>query len=303
MKRSYHIYAAVTTTCWALSNALTGIAMESFSTFSLAFWRYAVAAVCLTAVLLFRKVRIPELRDIPLFFLCGGLGFLLYTVCFNLGCRESTAAVSSTIIASVPLLTAAAAAFLLKEKLKREQWGAIFIAFAGVLILVLDTDSMELAPGTVWLLAAAVFLSAYNLLQRRITKRYTAIQTSAYSILCGFFLLCFFGPQAVAEMPYASPGAWNCVILMGVFSSAAAYVCWAKAFSLAPNASSVTNYMFLTPFVAVLLGFFISGEVPDLCIVLGGTVILSGLFLFQKAAATDREDSGEQHHSDMRKEQ
>ena len=284
MKRSYHIYAAFTTTCWALSNALTGIAMESFSTFSLAFWRYAVAAVCLTAVLLFGKIRIPELKDIPVFFLSGGLGFLLYTVCFNLGCRETTAAVSSTIIASVPLLTASAAAFLLKEKLKREQWGAVFLAFIGVLSLVFDMNSMNLDKGTIWLLASAVFLSAYNLLQRKLTKKYTAIQTSAYSILCGFLLLCFFGPQAVEEMPYASLEAWGCVILMGMFSSAVAYVCWAKAFSLAPNTSSVTNYMFLTPFAATLLGFFIPGEVPDLRIVLGGTVILSGLFLFQKGA-------------------
>ena len=141
-----------------------------------------------------------------------------------------------------------------------------------------------MTPGTAWLLAATVFLSAYNLIQRRLTKKYTAIQTSAYSILCGFFLLCFFEPQAAAEMPDASVKGWICVLIMGVFSSAAAYVCWAKAFSLAPNATSVTNYMFLTPFAAALLGFFISGEVPDLRIVLGGAVILSGLFLFQKMA-------------------
>ena len=285
MKKSYHIYAVITTTCWALSNALTGTAMESFSTFSLAFWRYAVAAVCLTAVLLIRKIRIPEWRDIPVFFLCGGLGFLLYTICFNLGCRDTTAAVSSTIIASVPLLTAAAAAVLLKEKLRRGQWAAVLLAFTGVLILVFEPGSAEMAPGTSWLLAAAVFLSAYNLLQRRLTGKYTAIQTSAYSILCGFMLLCLFAPQAVTEMPGASVGAWICVAVMGVFSSAAAYVCWAKAFSLAPNASSVTNYMFLTPFVAALLGFVISGEVPDLRVVFGGMVILFGLLLFQKSAA------------------
>lgn len=281
-KIPYHVYAAVTTTCWAFSNALTGIAMESFSTFSLAFWRYAIAAVCMAAVIAAKRLKQPRVKDVPMFFACGGLGFFLYTICFNLGCRDTTAAVSSTIIAAVPLLTAAAARVFLKEKLAGLQWIGIFTAFTGVVLLVFEPESLSFAPGTLWLLAAALFLSAYNLLQRKLTVNYSALQTSAYSILCGFILLTVFSPGAVRQVSGTGVKVWICVGIMGVFSSAVAYVCWAKAFCIAPSASSVSNYMFLTPFVAAILGFFLSGEVLDGKIAAGGAVILTGLLIFQR---------------------
>ena len=280
--QSYHVYAVLTTTFWAFSNALTGIAMQSFSTLALTYWRYAIAAVCLLAVILVKKIRMPERRDIPIFFFCGALGFFLYTVFFNLGCRNTTAAVSSTIIATVPMITATAAGIFMKEKLCRGQWGGIFLAFAGVLILVFRPESLKFVPGTGWLVIAAFFLSAYNLLQRKITDKYSALQTSAYSILSGFLLLCVFAPTAWEQAEQAPVRAWICVAIMGIFSSATAYVCWAKAFSIAPKISSVTNYMFLTPFVAAILGFFISGELLTVRNALGGMVILAGLLLFQK---------------------
>ena len=77
-------------------------------------------------------------------------------------------------------------------------------------------------------------------------------------------------------------------MLLGVFSSAVAYVSWAKAFSIAPNTSSVSNYMFVTPFLATLLGFFISGELPTGRTLLGGAIILSGMFFFQRLRKKDK---------------
>ena len=38
--------------------------------------------------------------------------------------------------------------------------------------------------------------------------------------------------------------------------------------------------MFVTPFLASLLGFLLAGEVPDKATLVGGAVILAGLLLF-----------------------
>lgn len=70
------------------------------------------------------------------------------------------------------------------------------------------------------------------------------------------------------------------ILSLGVLSSALAYCAWAKAFSLAKNTSSVSNYMFLTPFITTLLGLLLAGEGVEAPTVIGGLIIISGLLLF-----------------------
>lgn len=40
--------------------------------------------------------------------------------------------------------------------------------------------------------------------------------------------------------------------------------------------------MFVTPFLTTILGFIMMGEVPDKATLLGGIIILTGLFMFNK---------------------
>ena len=44
--------------------------------------------------------------------------------------------------------------------------------------------------------------------------------------------------------------------------------------------ASVSNYMFLTPFITILLGFSIINEKPDEGTILGGIIILTGFALY-----------------------
>ena len=110
--------------------------------------------------------------------------------------QERTSAVSSTIIAAVPLFTAILSEILLQEKIMRVQWNGIILAFTGVLILVFEPGKMEITLGNTMASGrAAVILSFYNLVQRKLTQRYTALQVSVYSIFCGFLFLCIFAPK------------------------------------------------------------------------------------------------------------
>ena len=70
------------------------------------------------------------------------------------------------------------------------------------------------------------------------------------------------------------------MLVLGIGSSAIAYVSWAKAFSKAKKTSQVSNYMFVTPFLTSILGFLLAGEVPDQATLIGGAIILLGVLLF-----------------------
>lgn len=114
-------------------------------------------------------------------------------------------------------------------------------------------------------------------------KKYTPLQSIAYSIFIGTILLMIFAPKAALQVSTAPFLQIVTVIILGAFPSVIGYILWSKALSAAKTTSIVTNYMFLTPFLSTLLGYIIMRETPDLGMVAGGAVILAGLFLFTAA--------------------
>ncbi|MDR0906771.1 MAG: DMT family transporter [Oscillospiraceae bacterium] len=280
IRDSFHPYAIITILFWSLAYVFTRLALQYFSAFPLGFLRYLIASVTLIIVALAARMKPPKRADIPWFLAAGVFGFFLYMLAFNKGTETVTAATGSVIIATVPVVTALLARVIYREKLSRVKWLATAVEFSGVVVLTLLDGTLTVNAGLLCLFGAAIALSAYNLLQRRLTKTYSALQTSAFSIFAGTLMLAIFLPASVAEVRTAPPVQWFYVAVLGVFSSAVAYAAWSQAFAKAANTSSVSNYMFVTPFLTSLLGFLIAGETPALSTVAGGAIILFGLLVF-----------------------
>ena len=279
-KDSFHPYAAITIVFWSLAYVFTRLALQVFSTFSLGFLRYLIASAALIVIALVTRMKPPHVRDLPLFALSGAIGFFLYMICFNQGQSTVTAATGSVVIATVPVITALFARFLYGEQLRPLQWAAIAVEFMGVAVLTLLNSSLSLNSGLFWLILAALELSGYNLIQRKLTKRYTALQASTFSIFFGTLLLAVFSSAALREVAHAPAIQFVYLGVLGIGSSAIAYVSWAKAFSKAKQTSQVSNYMFITPFLTSIFGFLFAGEIPDTATVIGGGIILLGVLLF-----------------------
>ncbi len=279
-KNSFHPYALITVLFWSLSYVFTRLALGSFSAFSIGFLRYFFASVVLLIAAASTKMKRPARKDLPWFAAAGALGFFLYMITFNQGLITVTASTGSVVIATVPVMTALFALFIYKEDLRLHQWIAILIEFIGVAVLTLMNSIFSVNIGLLWLFGAAISLSLYNLIQRKLTKTYTALQASTYSIFFGTLMLMIFLPETLGEIPGARGLHIFYVAVMGVLSSAAAYAAWAKAFSKAKKTSQVSNYMFVTPFATTLLGFLMAGEIPDRATLLGGSIILLGMLVF-----------------------
>lgn len=279
-RNSFHPYAAVTILFWSFAYVLSRLTLQYFSAFSLGFLRYLIASCALALIALGTKMKLPRLADLPWMIAAGAAGFFLYMITYNQGQAMATASTASVVIATVPVITALFARILCREKLRVYQWAAMAVEFTGVVVLTALNGIVSVNTGLIWLLMASICLSAYNLLQRKLVQAYTAFQSAAYSIFTGTLMLAVFAPVAVREAIAAPAVQLVYLALLGVFCSAIAYASWTKAFSLAKQTSQVSNYMFITPFLASILGFLIMGEVPDLATLLGGGIILLGVFLF-----------------------
>lgn len=281
-RRSYHLYAMITILCWAMAFVYTKLAIARFSPLSLGFLRFLVASFFLILVNLYLKIKPPKLKDLPWFALSGAVGFYFHMLFFNIGTGYVTSATSSVIISTIPIITALMAVIIYREWLRPYQWAAVVIEFSGIMFLTLMEGSLSANTGILWLLATALVVSLYNLIQRRLTQHYSALQVSSYSIFIGTAMLALSAPEALSEVQSAPLSQLFNLFMLGVFSSTIAYVSWTKAFSLAEKTSQVSNYMFATPLVTTALAFMIAGEIPGWSTVLGGVIIILGLVLFNK---------------------
>jgi Predicted permease, DMT superfamily len=260
----------------------TPVSLQYFSAASLGLLRCGIAATCLLGVMLVRNVPPPPLRALPVFILSGATGFTLYIITFNTGAALLNATTSCVVIAASPIITALLAIPVFRERLALKQWAAIALAFGGILIMFLYEGTFSTSTGLTWMLAASLLISLYNILQRRLAQRFNSLQITAYSFCTGSVLLLFALPEAAAQAADAPPLQILMVCFLGVFPSAAAYMLWARALALAPATSQVTNFMFLTPFLALMLDYAVTGMVPDAATCVGGGVIVSALVFFTR---------------------
>ncbi len=279
--RAYMIYALITVFIWSTAFLFTQYAQESFSSQSIGFLRYLAASVALIVIMAVKKTGLPKLKDVPKFLMAGFVGFALYVTAFNKSVETINGATCSVIGQFIPILTAVFSCVILHEKISLKGWLCIALAFAGILVLTLWNGALSIRPGVLWMLAASVALSTYNLLQRMFVKDYTPFQVTAYCILGGTLFLFFFLPGTIPEIAGASLVSWGAVVYLGLFGGALAYVFWAKAFSMADRTSDVSNFMFATPLITSLVGFVAKGEVPGPETVIGGILIIGGMILFQ----------------------
>lgn len=245
-KQMYQPYALATVFCWALAFVFTRMTLSYFSAASLGFLRYMTASAALVVIAIVRRMKPPRLADLPMFFVSGFFGFFLYMIVFNKGLSSVPAATASVVNATVPMVTALIASVVYREKVRGFQWAAVAVELIGVVILTAMSGGLTQSGGLVWLFFAALSLSIYNILQRRLTKKYTAMQASAYSIFAGTLMLAIFSPAAFRELSTAPAIQYVYVLLLGVFPSAVAYVSWSVAFSKAERTSQVSNYTVLT---------------------------------------------------------
>lgn len=257
--------------------------MKYYSPESIGVIRYLIASIFFIILGSIKRIGFPEIRDIPKFVFSGVLGFTMYMITFNQASLSLTSATGSIIIATAPVITAILALILFKERIKTLGWVAIIVEFAGIIVLTLGGGTLSFNSGILWMFIAAICISSYNLFQRVFVKKYSAIQSTAYSVFAGTICLLIYLPKASIQIVSVSARHFLVLCFLGIFPSALAYLWWAKALMMANKISDVTNFMFVTPFLAALMGFYIMDEIPTISTCIGGLMIIAGLILFKKA--------------------
>jgi len=252
--------------------------------FTLAALRFCVALAILLPTLSRSRLSSDELRQLPWRTLAtlGFTGVALYFGFQNLGLARTSATEAGLISGSVPAVTAALSALVLRERLPIPRILGIAGSMAGVAVMILGSSPSgggSLA-GDLLMLVSAVAWAIYTLTNKEIGGKvpdgFLLVSTIAFGAL-------FLAPAAVFEVATAGFGpisldGWLSVLFLGLGGSAAAFFCWNAALRRL-DASEASTYINLVPLVTVLSAALMLGERPAPSQLLGGALVIAGVYL------------------------
>jgi drug/metabolite transporter (DMT)-like permease len=271
---------------WGTNYAATKFAALSMPPLSIVAVRFAVGGLLMYCVL---RVLEPESslgrEDLLPMLGLGCLGVALGQTSFTFGVSMTTAANTGLIFATAPVWGLLLGLVL---ELERPSFGGVAgvgLSILGVGLVFREELGAEGASpvGDGLVLLAAMGFGAYTVLSMRMLGRHSPLAVATYPILFG-------GPLAlVASVPFfaglewegVGGGAWAAVAFSAVFATAFAFSAWQKGVSRI-GANRVLVYQYLITLTGVASGIVFFGEGLGIDKIVGGAVILLGVYLARR---------------------
>ncbi|MGW2788610.1 DMT family transporter [Streptomyces sp. NPDC001251] len=274
--------AAVATVVWSGSFVASRALHESVPPIQAAFWRWliAIAAVAPFAIRETWRQRALIRSHLGYLTVASLLGITVYNTLVNQAGTSTSAGNMGMIMAASPVLMA------VHERLTGGRLGArrtigLLVAVAGVLLLVSKGSlTLDLAPGDLWMVAAALSFASYSVLLRRRPAELGSLTFLLSTFVLGALMLApaygvSLAVQGGFEVRAATVGP---LLYVGVLSSAVAFFAWNKAISLIGAAHAGVVY-YLQPVCVALLSYPLLGEAMGpaqlvcMALILGGVVL------------------------------
>lgn len=285
-----YIEALAAMIMWGASFVASKVALQELSPATLVWLRFLMGMVVLgTAVILRKQFTFPTKKEWAYFALLGFLGITLHQWLQSNALQTSEASTSAWIVSTSPVFMALLGWLLLKEELGWVKTLGILLAFAGVLVVVSKGDFGSIsigkfgAPGDKLIMISSVSWAVFSALSRRGLKAYPASLMMFYVMVFGwlFTSILFLRAETFLEIGNLTFNGWKGVAFLGIFCSGLAYIAWYDALKALTTAQAGA-FLYIEPPVSVVVAFFILGEAITLASLIGGAIILWGVWLVNR---------------------
>lgn len=282
----YYVYIVLSMLFWGMSFIWSKIALNEFEPITLIFFRLVLSAIVLTLIVrLSRNTEKIAKADRKWFLLLALAEPFFYFLGENFGLQYVSPAVTSAIIATIPLVTPLVAFLFLRERIDKYTITGIFISFAGIIYMLVNRDlSLNASPKGIALLFLAVFSAvAYTFFIRKLANKYKAITILLWQNIIGaIYFLPFFMAFDFAQVLTIRPSTSSvmAIVQLSIFASGLAF--WLFIIVVAKlgmvKANIFTN---LIPVFTAVFAYFIIGELITLQKVTGIILVITGIVVSQ----------------------
>jgi drug/metabolite transporter (DMT)-like permease len=262
-------------------------AVGQWSPLTYSVWRNWLGVIVLLAFVKRTEgsVRI-ERRDFPLVACSALIGIVINQLGFMYATTYTTATTISLVLASIPAFAAVSSSVLGHERISSRHWAGIGVAAIGT-VLVLEggpghLDLTSLRGDLLALLAAATW-GVYSALAKPLFARYSPNRASTIVLCAAVPMLTVVGLPQVVHQDYGAItlGGWGALIFSVFFGLVFTNILWFGAIHRG-GAARATAVMPIQPFLGALFAFVLLDERVTLAQVVGGLVIVLGIWLTRR---------------------
>jgi drug/metabolite transporter (DMT)-like permease len=215
----------------------------------------------------------------------GLVGVALNNVAFTFGVSMTGASDTALVVSTAPLWGMLLGFVLGWERPKLKGLAGVGLALLGVGVIVyrgLGAGATSLA-GDLLVMGAAVCWGSYAVLSLPLLRRYSPLAVASYSMLFG----------GLAVLPIASPellrmdwgavslGGWGAAAYSAFLVAAFGFTSWQRGLSRI-GANGMLVYQYLVTLVGVVSGVVLFGEGFGIDRVIGGAILLAGVYLAKR---------------------
>jgi drug/metabolite transporter (DMT)-like permease len=265
--------------CWSTVATAFKIALSHQSVSSLVFCASLTSVVLLGTVLLFQGKLVNALTSIKTHWrralIFGALNPLLYYHVLLWAYDLLPAQVAQPINYTWAIMLALLSVPFLGHKLSKYDLVALVICYSGVVIISLGAGSGggdAKLLGVSLALISTIIWAAYWILNSRDGR------DPITALFQNFLVVLPFAAALAWPLNYN----WQAIasgVYIGVFEMGVSFICWLYAMKLTRNASRISNLIFISPFISLILIYLLLGEKIHHYTYVGLAFIVAGLLL------------------------
>lgn len=267
-------------------------AVQEMPPLAVASWRFLLATLALGVSLHYRE-GVPRwsLRDCLILGSLGLTGVFCYNVFFLYGLQHVEAGRGALVVAFIPAIIALADWLVFRRPMSALKALGVALAMFGCLLVVTQGQIVRLFKGDIgfgeWLLlGTALSWTAYTLINRGITARFSPLAMTFGGCLAGWIMLtiCALAEGSLFDFTAATWRAPMSIAFLGLFGTAIAFTWYSEAISHI-GSTRAAAFINLVPVFAVLLGAIVLDERLGAGVMAGGATVITGVLITHRASS------------------
>lgn len=286
-QRQATIYALLAILCWSTIGTAFKVTLRYIDFIHLLLIASSVAVVVLFLILLVQGkiilLRSLSLKQVLNSAFLGLLNPFLYYLVLLKAYELLPAQEAGTLNYIWPLALVLLSVPILKQRISFLSITAILISFSGIIIISTHGHVLSLTfsnpTGVILALGSAVFWAFYwifNIRDQReeVTKLFLNFLWGFLYILVTVMIFFPFGDLSWKGLAGS--------VYIGCFEMGITFFLWLMALKLSKTTAKVSNLIYISPFISLIIIHFVVGEIILLSTFIGLILIVSGILLQQK---------------------